>query len=117
LREEIRRAASICKEGAYITKDFHIAAPEHVFLVFGLVVKYTDRWEPAERITKAGERAILRMQYEEYEHFVVESGHNEVGWDPWSAQGSRTAAHGVVVDKRVFKILGKLGNVEAKLYG
>jgi hypothetical protein len=117
VKEEVQRAALICVEGSYITERFHIVAPEHVFLVFGLVVKYTDRWEPAERVTQEGERAILRMVYRDMEHFVVEAGHNKVGWDPWSASGSLTGKNGHVVDKRVFKIIGKLGDVEAKLYG
>jgi hypothetical protein len=57
------------------------------------------------------------MRYEDAEHFVVEKGHNEVGWDPWSAKGSRTGRNGHVVDKRVFKIVGKVGEVPGRFNG
>lgn len=106
LRKSISKAAAICREADYMNSRFKVLAPEAVFLAFGLIVLYTDRWEPPDRLRQAGERAVLRMRYEETEHFVVEGGHNMVGWDPWSDEGSRTGKNGYVVDKRIFKVLG-----------
>lgn len=108
-RKEFNAYAKICTDAEYIKRDFRIRLPNNVFLVMGLVVEYTDRWENADRDCAPDEREILRMVYKGVEHFVVGDGRGQVEWDPWSATGSYTAKHGTVKDKRIFKIIGRLG--------
>jgi hypothetical protein len=94
-------------------KDFFIRQPERVFAVLGLVVVMKG-FLPADYVCEPDEREVLRMVWEE-EHFVVGSGDSEVVWDPWP--NSKTVAHGHVVDKRVFKVLGTTDTVLGVKYG
>jgi len=120
LREEIRRIADLCMAEGYMRKDFKVLAPNEVFLAFGLIVEYTDKWEKPDRVCGPEEREALRMYYDnetaETEddkwHFVEGDGQSNCEWDPWEG-GSVTAAKGIVVDKRIFRIMGTVREVAA----
>lgn len=99
---------------AIFDRQYTVLQPDRLFCLYGLWTEYTDRWEPASYVCAADEREALRMFYDgdpalsedDKWHFLQGDGHSNVVWDPW-AGGSVTAAKGVVVDKRVFKVMGR----------
>ena len=98
---------------AIIDDEYTVMYPDRLFCLYGLWTAFTDRYESADYVCEPSEREILRMYYDRPDvdndnkyHFIQGDGQSGVRWDPWEG-GSLTAAYGVVLDKRVFKMLGR----------
>ena len=74
--------------------------------IFGFLemdVKYTDRHETPERMTRKNEIEILRFESSYGSHFVVGDGGGHVAYDPWGV--SRAVRQGRIESKRIFRRL------------
>lgn len=102
LRRIIKKTAKYCVREGCMLPDYFVQKPTCIFEAFGLRVIFLG-WKGPEYVCEPNERELLRMEWEG-EHFVVGDGASGVAWDPWP--NSQTVAHGRVVDKRVFRVLG-----------
>lgn len=114
-RKMIESVIQSAYKGGIVDGEYTVLYPDRLFCLYGLWTAYTDRWEPASYVCAADEREALRMFYDgdpalsddDKYHFLQGDGKSNVVWDPWEG-GSVTAAKGVVLDKRVFKIIGRV---------
>ena len=102
----IMKAKQVGINVGYLDEELTILDYNKVFLLFGLIVMYTDSHEPVYVICGSNEREMLYMEYLNVGHFVVGDGLSKVVWDPYSKEGSKTAKYGRVVSKRIFEIKG-----------
>src|SRR6056297_650505 len=86
-----------------IDEECTILNPEAIFGELKMDVKYTDRHEPPERVTRKNEIEILRFESSYGSHFVVGDGHGHLAYDPWGC--SRAVRHGRIESKRIFRRL------------
>lgn len=93
----------------HMEKDCYILRPEEIFDYFGVLVRYSNRHEPPNRVCAPDEIEILKFIYERpylkpWEHFVAGDGWGGVVYDPWG--NSKAVAYGYLANKRIFRKLG-----------
>ena len=107
--EIVKRVLAVRQVGireGYLDEELTILDYNKVFLLFGLIVMYTDKHEPVYLMCDDKEREMLYMEFDGQGHFVCGDGRSQVKWDPYSKKGSRTAKYGRVVNKRIFEVKG-----------
>jgi len=87
----------------WIDSECTILNPNAIFGFLEMDVKYTNRHEPPERMTRKNEVEILRFESSYGAHFVVGDGDGHVAYDPWGI--SRAVRQGRIESKRIFRRL------------